>query len=170
MYLDKVKDMSDLDLVALIANLKPGDESVAQLAEAIAEGWSDGIRAEALRGCDAQPVHVARVEASLELASRLRPSQVAAANRTPVDRPKHYATTVLIDGDRLRHALWRRRLTLAAASRMLNRSESYMNVCISKGHMGEPAVDRLACELGVRFDELVAEIGTDEEVARLGVW
>lgn len=86
------------------------------------------------------------------------------------DTKRHpYATTVCIESDKFKHLCWRHRLSLSSVGPMIGRCEAWASVIARKGHAGYFALDDLATELGLHVDQLIAEIGTPEELERVNV-
>ena len=87
-----------------------------------------------------------------------------------MNRTRHRsANTVTIDPESFRHFFWMRRLALAAVGPLFGRCGSWASVTANRGHAGYYALDELACALGIRVDDLIAEIGAPEELERLSV-
>ncbi len=76
------------------------------------------------------------------------------------------ANSVAVDPDRLRQFAYMRRLTLTAIGPLFDRCEGWASVICSKRRVGYYALDELACALGMRVEDLIEEIGTDEERER----
>jgi hypothetical protein len=88
----------------------------------------------------------------------------------PLRSPRaRLATTVALDRERFREFWWRRRTNMVAVGPLFGRSEAWASSMLAKGHAGYYALDELASVLGLHVDELVYEVGTDEERDRIGV-
>jgi len=145
----EVRTMSDSAIVEMLVSMTPTDEAVAWLATVISDDASfEGVR---------------------ELRRRFTGSIDGVPGATAdVGRHKN-ANTVMIDGSRFRAFCYRRRLPLTAIGPMFGRCDGWASVICHKGHAGFYALDELALALDMRVEELIDEIGTDEERARLDV-
>jgi hypothetical protein len=89
-------------------------------------------------------------------------------------QPPHYrrmrtATSVAIDPMRFREFWWRRRTPLNAVGPMVGRSSGLGSVIAAKGSAGYYTLDEIASEISMHVDQLIFEIGTDEERERTAV-
>lgn len=141
----ELRSMTDGQIVEMLVRLRPDDAAVAWLASVIS--------------------NPTLAEGVAELHRRYRPSVVA----PPVTATgKHsHAGTVLIDPERWRSFFWRRRITLSEAGLMCGRSDGWAAVIAHRGRAGYYALDSLACELGITVSQLIDEVGTDDERARI---
>lgn len=136
--------MSSRQLIELLIGVKPSDEAVAFLAAVIADDTF--------------------TDAACELKRRYQgpPLEPAAATGK-----RYSATTVAIDRERFRAYFWRQRIPLSQVGPTFGRSTCWASAMLGKGHCGWFALDELATELDLHVDELIRQIGTDDEVARL---
>ena len=143
----EIQAMSDDQIVEMLVSLRPNDAAVQWLASVIS--------------------NPTLAEGVAELHRRYHPS----APGTPVTPTgKHaHAGTVLVDPDRWRTFFWRRRITLSEAGLMCGRSEGWAAVIAHRGRAGYYALDSLACELGITVDQLIDEVGTEDERARIAL-
>lgn len=79
------------------------------------------------------------------------------------------ATSIQVDRERFCDYFWRRRLNLSSVGPMIGRSEAWAGAMAYKGRAGLYALDELATELNVNLDELLYQIGSDAERARINV-
>lgn len=136
--------MSDSAIVEMLVSLKPSDQAVAWLASVIAD-----------------PAKAAGVA---ELSRRYSAKR---EGRCSLPRAKS-AGSVSIDGAKLKALLWRHRLPLKSVGPMIGKSEGLLSVLCHKGSASFWTLDALATEvLDCRVEELIAEIGTPEELQRL---
>lgn len=140
----EVRSMSDSQIVELLVSLKPSDQAVAWLASVITDDAAfEGVR---------------------ELRRRFsgRPSIPS----TPTGRAAS-SRTVFIDPQRWAAFAFRRRLSMTELGPLCGRSEGWGSVMKSRRRAGFYALDALACALGMHVDELIQEVGSDEELQRL---
>jgi len=140
--------MASNEIVAALMNMRPSDEAVAWLAALIADP--------------------AAVEGVNELSRRYGANQVS----EPLSVSGRYtgATTVRIDPGRWSAFFFRRRLPLNAVGSLFNRCSGWASVIKKKGHAGFYALDDLATALDMRVNDLIFEVGTDEERQRLAAF
>lgn len=144
----EIKSMHNRDIVEMLVSLHPSDEAVAWLAALLTDDAAfEGVR---------------------ELRKRFTTSIEPELPKTPTGKHPH-AGTVLIDPDRWRSFLWRRRLTMSEAGLMCGRSDGWAAVIAHRGRAGYFALDALACALSLHIDQLIDEVGTDDERARLSI-
>lgn len=79
------------------------------------------------------------------------------------------ATSVLIDGTKLKEFFWLRRIPLSHVGPMVGRCSGLVSVLARKGCMSYWTADDIATELGMHVDAFIAAVGTDEELMRLAV-
>lgn len=144
---EMLASMSNADIVGMLMSLQPSDEAVALLAAAITdEHWIDGANELRQRFTSGRP---APVIDDGKRHNRMRP-----------------ANSVEIDPDRFRHYFWMRRMTLTSVSRLINRTDAWASVIVSKRQAGYWALDELATELSVHVNDLIFAIGSDAERER----
>lgn len=140
----EIRTMSDSDIVEMLVSLGPSDHAVAWLASVIAD-----------------PTKVAGVA---ELSRRYSAKR---DGRCALPRAKS-AGSVSIDGAKLKAVLWRHRLPLKSVGPMIGKSDGLLSVICHKGSASFWTLDALATEvLDMRVEDLIAEIGTPEELQRL---
>ena len=140
----EVRSMSSAGIVSMLTDKGPQEEALAWLASLISD-----------------PSMVAGVN---ELSCRY-----AVKSPVPASTERaRCAMSVRIDPAKYRHFFWRRRIPLCAMGPMVGKSDGLGSVIASKGRMGYWTADALATELGMHVDALIAEIGTPEELERLG--
>lgn len=84
--------------------------------------------------------------------------------------PRHpLATTVLIDPVRLRRFFWLRRTPLSHVGPMVGKSGALLSVLAYKGHMSFWTADAIATEFGLHVDQFLREVGSEEELERIGI-
>jgi hypothetical protein len=143
-----MKDKPAGEIVEMLAALRPSDEALAWLAAAIAD-----------------PIVVEGVS---ELSRRYRASQQD-PEVAPPSRRYSGAMTVMIEPARWAGFFFGRRMPLNAVGPMFNRCEGWASVIKKKARAGYYALDDLACALNMCVDDLIYQVGTDEERARLSV-
>lgn len=79
------------------------------------------------------------------------------------------ATSVLIDGAKVKQFFWQRRIPLSHVGPMVGRCSGLMSVLARKGCMSYWTADDIATELGMHVDAFIAAVGTEEELMRLAV-
>jgi hypothetical protein len=84
----------------------------------------------------------------------------------PHRRLMRSATTVGIDPVRFRSFWWRRRMPLNSVGPMVGRCSGWASAILVKGHAGYWVLDEIASEIEMHVDQLIFEIGTDEERER----
>lgn len=140
----EIRAMSDSAIVEMLVSPKPSDQAVAWLAAVIAD-----------------PAKAAGVA---ELSRRYSAKR---DGRCSLPRAKS-AGSVSIDGAKLKAVLWRHRLPLKSVGPMIGKSEGLLSVVCHKGSMSFWTLDAIATEvLDMRVEDLIAEIGTPEELQRL---
>ena len=77
------------------------------------------------------------------------------------------ATSVLVDGAKLKEFSWLRRIPLSHVGPMVGRCSGLASVLARKGCMSYWTADDSATELGMHVDAFIAAVGTDEELQRL---
>lgn len=142
----EVRHLPDQELVSMLTSLRPSDEAVAWLAAVITSP--------------------AAVEGVAELSRRYR-ATVQPERSTSAAGRFVGATTVSIDPDRWCSFFFRRRMPLNAVGPMFKRCEGWASVIKKKARAGYYALDDLATSLDMRVDDLIFQVGTDEERARL---
>ena len=141
----EVRSLSDAAIVELLLSMKPSDQAVAWLASVITNDAAfEGVR-ELRRRFSSRP----NVPSTL--------TGRAASSRT-----------VFIDPQRWAAFAFRRRLSMTELGPLCGRSEGWGSVMKSRRRAGFYALDDLACALGMHVDELIQEVGTDEECSRIG--
>jgi len=143
-----VRRMADHRIVEMLVSLRPGDEALAWLASVISS-----------------PVLVEGVN---ELQRRYAVRTGNAPTPTASGRHPH-AATVHVDPVRWKDFFWRRRMTLMSVGPMVNRCSGWASVVANKRAVGMFALDEIACELDMHLDDLIFEVGTDGERARLAL-
>lgn len=142
----EIRSMPDREILEMLVNLKASDEAVAWLASVIADDAAfEGVR---------------------EL--RRRFASVAVDRSQPSGRMRS-ARTVSISRERWNQFFWRRRIALVDVGSLMEpaRCSGWASVIGAKGRAGLYALDDLACALGMHVDELIQDVGTDEELQRL---
>ena len=99
-----------------------------------------------------------------------------------MESKKKRATTVYIDGERLRAELEKRQLKQTIVSCQIGYEASYLNKCITFNKIARPAINLLQINYGISFDdykrieeetkepqmvEVVQQIGFSEEEQRI---
>ncbi len=144
-----VRGLEDHQILELLVSPRPSDEAVAWLAAVISDDASfEGVR---------------------ELRRRFTRSTAEVPVPTTKSGQHKNANTVAIDADRFRSFCYRRRLALTAVGPIFGRCAGWASVICHKRHAGYYALDELALALDMRVEELIDEIGTDDERARLDV-
>ena len=145
----EVRALPDQELIGMLTNLRPSDEAVAWLAAVLSTP-------SALNGVN-------------ELARRYHAS-VPGHPSAPAGRYTG-ATTVSIDPVRWSSFFFRRRMPLNSIGPCMEprRCEGWGSVIKKKARAGFYALDDLATALSLRVEDLIFEVGTDEERARLSV-
>lgn len=146
----EIRSMRDRDIVEMLVALHPSDEAVAWLAALLTDDDAfEGVR---------------------ELRKRFTTSDKIEIPKTPTGRVAS-ARTVAIDPDRWRSFFWRRRIAMVDVGPMMEppRCSGWGHVITHKGQAGIYALDDLACALGIHVDQLIDEIGTNDERARLSI-
>lgn len=140
----EVRAMSDHDIVEMLVSLKPSDEAVAWLASVIASPTMvEGVR-----------------ELSRRYAGHVEGTVVVSRAR--------YAGSVSFEGAKLKELLWRHRLPLRSVGPMIGKCEGLLSVLCHKGSASFWTLDAIATEvLDMRVEDLIAQIGTPEELQRL---
>lgn len=133
------------DIVDLITDVKPSEEVLAWLSSVISD-----------------PV---KVEAVGVLARRFEAHR--ARGTTP--RFVNCASSVAIDRDRFKRAMWRRRIPMKEIGPMINRCDSLAYVWCTKGRINFYTLDELATALSENVESLIAEICAPEEMERLAL-
>lgn len=146
MSLAEVRALPDRELVGMLTSLRPSDEAVAFLAAVIAS-----------------PIALEGVN---ELGRRYRSTADSVPSSAPTGRYVG-ALSVKIDRERWSAFWFRRRTPLNAIGPSVNRCAGLGSVIGHKGSAGYYTLDAIACELEMRVDDLIFEVGTDEERARL---
>lgn len=144
----ELRSMSSTEIVELLVDLRPSDEGVAWLASVITNDVAyDGVR---------------------ELRRRFRSNRRADVPAPPSGRMRT-ARSVAIDPDRWRRFFFLRRLALVDVGPLMDppRCRGWASVACTKRVAGLHALDALACALDLHVNQLIAEVGTDEERARL---
>jgi len=79
------------------------------------------------------------------------------------------ARSVIVDRERWNSFFWRRRIALSDVGPIMEppRCEGWASVIGHRGRAGFYALDDLACALGLHVDEVIDQVGTDDERARL---
>jgi len=77
------------------------------------------------------------------------------------------ATTVLIDGDKLRKFCWLNRTPLSHIGPMVGRCSGLASVLARKGQMSYYTADDIACEFGLHVEDFIRQIAAPEELERL---
>jgi hypothetical protein len=142
-----VRSLEDREIVELLAGLEPSSQKAMQWLAAIV---SDDVAYEGVRELRRR---FGREPSAPELESDRMPS----------------ARTVAIDRQRWNTFFFRRRMALVEAGPLMEppRSTAWASVMGSRGRAGLYALDDLACALGIHVNELISEVGTDEELSRL---
>ncbi|HEY3317199.1 MAG TPA: hypothetical protein VGK50_02080 [Coriobacteriia bacterium] len=140
--------LTDQDLVGMLTSLRTSDAAVAWLAALLAEPT-------ALEGVS---------ELRRRYQGAVEPPRLAAPSGRYVG-----ALSVKIDRRRWNSFWFRRRMPLNAVGPLVNRCAGLGSVIGHKGSAGYYTLDALACELEMRVDDLIFEVGTDEERERLAV-
>lgn len=146
----EVRVLSDGQIVEMLVSLHPSDEAVSWLASVISSDAAfEGVR---------------------ELRRRFASGGELSAPRTPTGRMSS-ARSVGIQSERWRSFFWRRRIALSDVGGLMEpaRCSGWASVIGSRGRAGLYALDDLACALGLHVDQLIDEVGTDDERARLAV-
>lgn len=141
----ELRAMSDEQLVDMLVALRPDGAAIAWLASVISnEGAFEGVR---------------------ELRRRFIHDNEKSVRKVNVYHRN--ANSVSIDSERFKAWAYRNRLTLTAVGPLFGRCEGWMSAICSKGHAGFFALDELASAMDIRVDDLIAEIGTEAELARM---
>jgi len=141
----ELRALSDQQLVEMLVALRPDGAAIAWLASAVSdEDAFEGVR---------------------ELRRRFIRDNDKEAGKVNVHHRN--ANTVTIDASRFKAWAYRNRLTLTAVGPMFGRCEGWMSAVCTKGHAGYYALDELASSMDMRVEDLIAEIGTEAELARL---
>lgn len=144
----ELRSMSSTEIVELLVELRPSDEGVAWLASVITNDAAyDGVR---------------------ELRRRFISNRKVDVPATSSSRMRG-ARSVAIDPDRWRGFFFRNRLALVDAGPLMDppRCRGWASVICTKRVAGLSALDDLACALDCHVNQIIAEVGTDEERARL---
>jgi len=144
----EVRLLTDTQIVEMLVALRPSDEAVAWLASVVSSDAAfEGVR---------------------ELRKRFTTNNGIETPKTPTGRVGS-ARTVGIDPDRWKSFFWRRRIAMVDVGPMMEpaRCEGWGSVVSSRGRAGIYALDDLACALGTHLNELIDEVGNDDERARL---
>lgn len=142
----EVRSMSDHQIVEMLVSLKPSDQAVAWLASVITDDAAfEGVR---------------------ELRRRFDGRRLESVPATPSGRVAS-SRTVFINPDRWAAFAFRRRMSMTDLGPLCGRSEGWGSVMKARGRAGFYALDDLACALGMHVDQLIQEVGTDEELERL---
>lgn len=145
----EIRALSDEELVGMLTSFRTSDAAVvAWLAALVAD------------------------PTALEGVSELRRRyQAAVEPARPSSHSERYAGALSVKIDRRRwNSFWfRRRTPLNAVGPMANRCPGLGSVIGHKGSAGYYTLDAIACELDMRVDDLIYEVGTDEERERLAV-
>lgn len=146
----EVRALSDGQIVEMLVSQHPSDEAVSWLASVISSDSSiEGVR---------------------ELRRRFAPGREVCAPKTPTGRMSS-AQSVGIDRERWNSFFWRRRMALSEVGPLMEpaRCSGWASVIGYKGCAGLYALDDLACALEVTLDDLIYQVGTDDERVRLAV-
>jgi len=141
----EVLTMSTLGIVNLFGDAHPAGEALAWLSSVIAD-----------------PAKVAGVN---ELSRRYQASRETGS----IEGRARAAGSVLIDADKFKHSMWRRRIPLKELGPMIGRSEGLASVLAYKGRINYYTCDEMARAIGIHVDAFIAEIAAPEELERLGV-
>ena len=145
----EIRSMEDRQIVEMIVSIGPSEEAVAWLAAVVSDDVAyEGVKE--LRRRFGREFVVPRTESGRMVSAR----------------------TVTIDPERWRSFFHRRRIALVDVGISLMdppRCATWASVMASRGKVGLYALDDLATGLGLRVDDLIDEVGTDEERARLSV-
>lgn len=144
-----VRGMTDKDIVEMLAAQHVNDDALAWLAGVIADP--------------------AKVEGVNELRRRYAPEPgfpLTGSGRLP------NANSVFIDRDRWRRFFLLRRIPMSQVGPMMepSRCSGWGHVITHKGRAGFNAMDELAVALDMHVDDLIYEVGTDAERARLAAY
>lgn len=145
---EQVHEMADRDIVEMLVSLSPSEEAVALLSAVITdENAFEGVR---------------------ELRRRMGTSCESVPPKKNGGRMPS-ATTVAIDPARWASFFWRRRIALADVGPMMEppRCRGWGSAMKVRGLAGLYALDDLACALDLHVDELIQQVGTDTERARI---
>lgn len=145
----EVRNLTDSQIVEMLVKLRPSDEALVWVASVIAD-----------------PVMVEGVN---ELRRRYAPEPgfpLTGSGRLP------NAASVFISRDRWKAFFFRRRITMACIGGLMEppRCEGWGSVIAHKGRASFEAMDQLACGLGIHVDDLIYEVGTDDERSRLALF
>jgi len=141
-----VCELDDRQLVELITGCQSPDAVVSMLAAVVADDTAfAGVR---------------------ELRRRFSGASKTDVPTTPTGSTAS-SQTVFIDPDRWAAFAFRRRLAMTDLGSMIGRCEGWGSVMKTRGRAGFFALDALACALGMHVDELIREVGTDDELQRM---
>lgn len=143
---NEVRELENRELVELIAGREPSEAVVSVLAAVL----SDDIAYEGVR----------------ELRRRFGRLTELEVPSTPSGRAAS-SDTVFIDPERWAAFAFRRRLKMTDLGVLAGRCPGWGSVMKSRGRAGFYALDSLACALGMHVDELIREVGTEEELQRM---
>lgn len=146
----EIKGMRDRDIVEMLVSLHPSDEAVALLAAVLTDDAAfEGVR---------------------ELRRRFTTGTEVVPPKTATGRMRS-ARTVAIDADKWKAFFWRRRIAMVDVGPMMEppRCTGWSHVVSSRGRAGLYALDDLACALSLHVDDLIDQVGTDDERARLAI-
>lgn len=147
---NEVRHLANTEILEMLVNLRPSksNEAVSWLAAVISD-----------------PVMVEGVN---ELRRRYAPEPsfpVTGSGRMSA------ASSVFIDRGRWQTFFALRRIPLVRVGGLMEpeRCEGWASVIKTKGRAGFSALDDLACALDMHVDDLIWQVGTDDERARLSV-
>lgn len=146
----EIRGMRDREIVEMLVSLHPSDEAVAWLAAVLTDDAAfEGVR---------------------ELRKRFTTSDEIDIPKTATGRVGS-ARSVAIDPERWKSFFWRRRIAMVDVGPMMEpaRCEGWGSVITHKRQASIYALDDLACALGLHVDQLIDEIGTETERARLAL-
>lgn len=139
----EVRRMTDSEIIEMLVSLRPSDEAVAWLAAVIADP--------------------ARTAGVAELSRRY-----AAHRDGRIGLPRaRSAGTVSLDSIKFKNFMWSRRITMTEVGLMIGRSDGLGSCIASRGRTSYWTADAIATELGMTPEAFLAQVGTEEEVARL---
>jgi hypothetical protein len=145
---NEVRNLTNVQILEMLVNLRPSDDAVAWLASVIAD-----------------PVNVAGVaELSRRYVMASRPDVlVSQSGRHP------NATSIRISADAFRAFFYRRRIPLMEVGPLFGRCSGWASVVCNKARIGYWAADELASELGLHVDDFLSQVCAPEELPRLSV-
>lgn len=143
---NKVRELENSELVELVVGREPSEAVVSVLAAVL----SDALAYEGVRELRRRFERTANLEVPTTSTGRVASSQ-----------------TVFIDPDRWAAFAFRRRLAMTDLGPLIGRCEGWGSVMKTRGRAGFSALDALACALGMHVDELIREVGTEDELQRM---